>query len=59
MKVFNGGFGNDKSIYQGPPSKENNAAWEDLYNCKETATNLTDWSSVNDISNWVTQNTGT
>lgn len=34
VKVFTSGFEGDQSIYQGPPSETNNAAWEGLYNCK-------------------------
>lgn len=29
--VFNSGWGDQKSIYMGPPSEENNQAWDDLH----------------------------
>ncbi|RHZ47801.1 oxidase ustYa family protein [Aspergillus thermomutatus] len=29
--VFNSGWGDQKSVYMGPPSKENNKAWGDLH----------------------------
>ncbi|KAF7168197.1 hypothetical protein CNMCM5623_001267 [Aspergillus felis] len=29
--VFNSGWGDQKSIYMGPPSEENNKAWDDLH----------------------------
>jgi hypothetical protein len=31
--VFTGGFGNGKTIYQGPSTPERDQAWEELYNC--------------------------
>lgn len=34
VRTFHGGFRpEDKSIYQGEPSKEVDEAWEDLYRC--------------------------
>ncbi|GFF57926.1 hypothetical protein IFM61392_05424 [Aspergillus lentulus] len=29
--VFNSGWGDQKSIYMGPPSEENNKAWDDIH----------------------------
>lgn len=32
--VFSSGFGMERTEYQGPPSPERNALWDDLYGCK-------------------------
>jgi len=34
ITVFESGFGDGRTIYQGPPSEANDAAWDDLYNSK-------------------------
>ncbi|KAJ3500350.1 hypothetical protein NLJ89_g9839 [Agrocybe chaxingu] len=49
-KVFYEGFGEDKSVYQRPPSPEPDAAWEDLYKfgisriTKEEASHLVNYT---------------
>ena len=32
--VFSTGFGHERTEYQGPPTAERNALWDDLYGCK-------------------------
>lgn len=34
IRVFDSGFDEGRTIYQGPPSEANEAAWDDLYNSK-------------------------
>lgn len=32
--VFTAGFGRERSVYQGPPTPETDAEWDDLYSCE-------------------------